>query len=47
MMPIGPPQICLAAGPTDLRMSFEGRSDLVRNQFGQDSLKKGVSMTNG
>lgn len=39
MMPIGSAtRIYLAAGSTDLRKSFDGLSDLVRNQFGQDPL---------
>jgi transposase len=39
MMPIGPAtRIFLAAGATDLRKSFEGLSDLVRNQFKEDPL---------
>lgn len=39
MMPIGPAtRIFLAAGATDLRKSFEGLSDLVRQRFNQDPL---------
>lgn len=39
MMPLGPStRIYLAAGATDLRKSFEGLSDLVRNQFKEDPL---------
>jgi transposase len=39
MIPVGPAtRIFLAAGATDLRKSFEGLSDLVRHQFGQDPL---------
>jgi transposase len=39
MMPVGPAtRIYLAAGATDLRKSFEGLSDRVRHQFGEDPL---------
>jgi len=39
MIPVGPAtRIFLAAGATDLRKSFEGLSDLARNQFRQDPL---------
>jgi transposase len=39
MMPIGPAtRIYLAVGATDLRKSFEGLSDLVRQQFKEDPL---------
>lgn len=39
MIPIGPAtRIYLAAGATDLRKGFEGLSDLVAHQFGQDPL---------
>jgi transposase len=39
MIPVGPAtRIFLAAGATDLRKSFEGLSDLVRNRFQEDPL---------
>jgi transposase len=39
MMPVGPAtRIYLAAGPTDLRKSFEGLADLVRHRFQEDPL---------
>lgn len=39
MIPVGPAtRIFLAAGATDLRKSFEGLSDLARNQFQEDPL---------
>jgi transposase len=39
MMALGPAtRIYLASGATDLRKSFEGLSDLVAHQFGQDVL---------
>ena len=39
MMPVGPAtRIYLAAGATDLRKSFEGLSDLVRQRFQADPL---------
>ena len=38
-MPLGPAtRIYLAAGATDLRKSFEGLGDLVRNGFKEDPL---------
>ncbi|MBC8280870.1 MAG: IS66 family insertion sequence element accessory protein TnpB [Chloroflexi bacterium] len=38
-MPVGPAtRIYLATGATDLRKSFEGLSDLVSDQFGEDPL---------
>lgn len=39
MIPLGPAtRIYLAAGATDMRKSFEGLSDLVRQQFKEDPL---------
>lgn len=39
MIPIGPAtRIYLATGATDLRKSFDGLSDLVRHEFGEDPL---------
>ena len=39
MMPVGPAtRIYLAAGATDLRKSFEGLSDQVRQRFKEDPL---------
>lgn len=39
MIPVGPAtQIFLAAGPTDMRKSFEGLSDLVRSRLKGDPL---------
>jgi transposase len=39
MIPVGPAtRIFLAAGATDLRKSFEGLGDLVRQQFKEDPL---------
>ena len=39
MIPVGPAtRIFLAAGPTDMRKSFEGLSDLVRSRLNSDPL---------
>lgn len=39
MIPLGPAtRVYLAPGPTDMRKSFEGLSDLVRQQFKEDPL---------
>jgi transposase len=39
MIPVGPAtRIFLASGPTDMRKSFEGLSDLVRHRLNADPL---------
>ena len=39
MIPVGPAtRIFLATGPTDMRKSFEGLSDLVRSRLNADPL---------